>query len=92
MAGIGGGTGYGIGPISKWTIKGYDTFEGGEEAWYKLPGEFDTEAEAVEAAKKRLEELEKSQPAAESGGQEMGGIQDQVYVVSPDGEMRRILR
>jgi hypothetical protein len=75
---------------SKWTLKGYDTFEGGDDAWYSLPGEFDTEPQAVAAAQERLKELEESQPAASSGGQREGGIQDQVYIVSPEGRLRRI--
>jgi hypothetical protein len=70
-----------------WRLRGYDTFEGGSDAWYDLPGEFATEEAAVVAAKARLEELEKSQPSASSGGQR--GIQDEVHIVSPDGKTHR---
>lgn len=46
-------------------------------------GEYVSEEEVRNAARKRLEELEISQPTAESGGQ--NGIQDRIYVVRPDG-------
>ena len=69
----------------KWKIEGYDTFEGGTEAFYSFPGKWDTEKEAIEAAKKRLQELEISQPSSQSGGQGFYGIQDQVFIVRPDG-------
>ena len=36
-------------------------------------------------ALKRLADLERTQPAASSGGQAPGGIQDRVYIVHPDG-------
>jgi hypothetical protein len=70
----------------KWKIEGYDSFEGGD-AFYPLPGEFDTEAHAVRAANTRLAELEIEQPSASSGGQ--SGIQDYVYIVRPDGTKYR---
>jgi len=73
----------------KWKLQGYDTFEGGD-AYYPLDGEYGSEVEAKEAARARLVELEKSQPRASSGGQH-GGIQDQVYIVSPNGKRRRFL-
>jgi hypothetical protein len=70
----------------RWRLIGYDTFSGQE---YPLPGEYDSEVEAVAAAGKRLEELEGLQPSASSGGQ--NGIQDRVYVVRPDGTIFRVL-
>lgn len=73
----------------KWHIEGYDTFEGGPDAFYSLPGDFNTVCEAENAAKERLEELEKTQPSKSSGGQGMNGIQDRVYVVRPDGSKYR---
>jgi hypothetical protein len=66
--------------MSAWTLQGYDTFS---HDTYSLPGEYISEAEARAAARARLEVVEESQPSAISGGQ--GGIQDQVYVVRPDG-------
>ena len=76
--------------VAKWKIEGYDTFEGGPEAYYPLPGTFATEEAAVQAALKRLKELDVSQPTSSSGGQSMTGIQDQVFIVSPEGKRRRI--
>ncbi len=75
----------------KWTLKGYDTFEGGPDAYYSIEGVYDDQAAAEGAAQHRLEELEKIQPSDESGGQEVDGIQDHVYVVRPDGTKYRFL-
>jgi len=35
--------------------------------------------------------LERVQPSRRSGGQQLGGIQDQVYIVRPDGSTYRVL-
>ena len=51
---------------------------------------YETEDEAVAAARARLVELEREQPSVSSGGQGFGGIQDQVYVVRPDGSTFRV--
>lgn len=67
-----------------WRLLGFDTFSG---EWYTLKGKYVTEAQAREAARKRLAELEKSQPTADSGGQD--GIQDQVHIERPDGTRYR---
>ncbi len=67
-----------------WKLEGVDTFANES---YPLGGEYPNEAAAVEAAKERLEELEKTQPTSQSGGQK--GIQDQVYIVRPDGTKYR---
>jgi hypothetical protein len=75
----------------KWSLDGYDTFEGGPDAYYPLEGEYDDEQSAQAAARKRLAELEKTQPSSSSGGQSFGGIQDQVFVVRPDGSKYRFL-
>lgn len=75
----------------KWRLEGYDTFEGDPDAFYTLSGEYDSEAQAEEAARTRLAHLEETQPSESSGGQEMNGIQDQVYIVSPDGQRRRFI-
>src|SRR5262245_18102138 len=66
----------------RWRLRGYDTFAGED---YPLPGSYWTEAQAQRAARKRLAELERTQPSVSSGGQRPGGIQDQVYIVRPDG-------
>jgi hypothetical protein len=72
--------------IPVWRLRGYDTFA---REWYPLGGIYLSERAALRAAHKRLEELERSQPSATSGGQE--GIQDQVYIVRPDGTIFRYL-
>lgn len=77
----------GIAPVpGKWKIEGYDTFEGGSDAFYPIEGEYDSEKQAEDAARRRLAELEKIQPSSSSGGQK--GIQDRVYIVSPEGKRR----
>lgn len=77
-------------------LEGYDTFEG---EYYSLatPGfddglkpSYDTREEALEGARKRLADLEKTQPSASSGGQ--GGLQDHVYIVHPDNRKERVFR
>lgn len=68
-----------------WRLEGYDTF-GGES--YALAGAYASEAEAREAARRRLAELERLQPTASSGGQ--SGIQDRVYILAPSGERIRV--
>lgn len=72
-----------------WSLLGYDTFEGGEDAYYSL-GEFGSEQAARDAGKARLEELERTQPSASSGGQAPLGIQDRVYLQHPDGRKERL--
>ncbi len=64
---------------ARWKLEGYDTFEG---EYYPLPGTFRTESAAQDAARKRLAELEKTQPSASSGG--ACGIQDRVFIIRPD--------
>jgi hypothetical protein len=71
----------------KWRLAGWDVFSNED---YDLDGEHETEALALEAARKRLEELEVLQPTASSGGQAPGGIQDRVYVARPDGTRYRV--
>jgi hypothetical protein len=67
-----------------WKLQGYDTFA---REYYPLDGEFDTEADAITAAKSHLADLEREQPSASSGGQD--GIQDRVYIIRPDGTFFR---
>jgi hypothetical protein len=70
----------------KWWLEGFDTFAGER---YPLPGAYDSPLDALIAAHERFEELECIQPTASSGGQ--AGIQDNVYLVYPDGVRSRIL-
>jgi hypothetical protein len=70
----------------KWKLLGYDTFA---NEWYGLGGEFHDEESARKAARRRLRELERSQPSSSSGGQD--GIQDRVYIVAPDGTSSRVV-
>ncbi len=70
---------------SKWKLQGRDTFANED---YPLEGEFDTEHDAITAAKVRLTDLEITQPSETSGGQD--GIQDQVFVIRPDGTRFRV--
>jgi hypothetical protein len=70
---------------SKWKLRGHDTFANED---YPLEGDFDSENDAITAAKVRLADLEIRQPSETSGGQD--GIQDQVYVIRPDGTRFRV--
>jgi hypothetical protein len=70
--------------IKVWRICGYDTFAG---EWYPLDGIFLSEGAAMRAARQHLNQLEKMQPTPFSGGQD--GIQDQVYIIRPDGTIFR---
>lgn len=72
----------------RWKIVGYDTFS---NEWYGLQPDYATEKEAQTAALKRLDELERSQPAKDSGGQADVGIQDRVFVERPDGTRYRVV-
>ncbi len=69
----------------KWKLLGHDTFANED---YPLEGEFDTERDAIMAAKLQLADLEITQPQLETDGQD--GIQDQVYVIRPDGSRFRV--
>ncbi len=71
----------------EWTLEGWDTFAGHS---YPLPGRYRTQQSAIRAAYRELAKLEKFQPSEISSGQD--GIQDQVYVVAPDGKRKRIIR
>ena len=75
--------------LGKWKLLGRDGFD--REAGMYLMGEYGTETAALQAAYKRLEELEQLQPTSQSGGQAPEGIQDRVFIKSPDGNLERIL-
>lgn len=72
---------------TKWKLEGLDTFSGEP---YPIQGEYENEKAVYDAAIKKLEELERSQPSATSGGQK--GIQDQIFVLTPDGSRFRFDR
>ena len=69
----------------QWKLIGMDTFAGEP---YHIQSCF-TEAGALRVARRRLRELEKTQPTAQSGGQTPDGIQDGLYIVRPDGSQYR---
>lgn len=76
-----------------WKLLGYDTFE---EGFYPLSGQYHDEESAYAAAVARLDSIEEIQPTEESGGQAIDendprGIQDQIFVVRPDGSRYRVL-
>jgi hypothetical protein len=66
-------------------VEGYDTFEGGDDAYYTIKDGLGSEAEALIVAANYMTELERRQPTATSGGQGPYGIQDRVFIVRPDG-------
>ena len=72
----------------KWKLEGWDVFD---TPHYPIAREYDTEEQAIEAAKLRLLELEKDQPTKESGGQSDSGVQDRVFIVRPDGSKYRYI-
>lgn len=67
--------------MKKWKLVGYDTFSNEE---YSLT-EHKTQELAEAAAADRMQELERTQPSSQSGGQGLYGIQDRVYIERPDG-------
>jgi len=70
--------------VEIWRLRGYDTFAGES---FHIPGKFFSKNAAERAARKYLKKLEKTQPVHISGGQK--GIQDQVYIIRPDGSIYR---
>ncbi|MCC6639098.1 hypothetical protein IT409_00900 [Candidatus Falkowbacteria bacterium] len=65
----------------QWTIQGYDTFEGGPDAYYPLNNEkYATEASAYEAARKFI-------PASGVG---FTDLKPRIYVVSPTGKRKQV--
>ena len=75
--------------LNRWKVLERDAFDPDAEAYTK--GEYATETQAVHAAYQYLEHLEKTQPTSQSRGQSREGLQDRVYVESPNGAVRRIL-
>ena len=71
--------------LGQWRLEGWDTFAG---HGYAIAGRYRSRESAIRGARRQLRKIEKSQPSAISGGQE--GIQDQVFVIGPDGESFRV--
>jgi hypothetical protein len=70
-----------------WHLEGFDPFD---NSYYPLEGDYESEEDAIDAGYERLDYLEETQPSASSGGQSLLGIQDRVYVISPDGAKYRL--
>lgn len=71
--------------IDKWRIRGYDPLD---DEFFEIPGTWFCESDARDAAFLKLKYFERSQPAALSGGQK--GVQDQVFVLCPNGSTYRV--
>ena len=71
--------------LGEWRLEGWDTFAGHS---YTIAGRYRTRASAIRGARRQLRKLERTQPSETSGGQ--AGIQDQVFVIGPDGENFRV--
>ena len=67
-----------------WGLREWDTFSSES---YDFGERFLSEKSARRAARKKLVRLEKWQPTEMSGGQD--GIQDQMWIVRPDGSAYR---
>jgi hypothetical protein len=86
-----------------WKLEGYDTFadepyplgdlhvENGVSRIDGLRPSYPDRESALAGARKRLADLERTQPASGSGGQAPAGIQDRVYIVHPDGRRERVM-
>jgi hypothetical protein len=72
-----------------WAVEGYDTFEGGPDAYYGIRDGLGSEVEALIVAASYMADLERRQPSGSSGGQGAMGIQDRVFIVRPDGSKYR---
>jgi hypothetical protein len=83
-------------PWDGWQLRGKDGFDP-DAGYYDLGSipdgrgyalRYVTRELAMIDAYLRLDELEELQPSKDSGGQ--NGIQDRVYLVSPEGDMERV--
>jgi len=75
-----------LGRKDRWRLEGWDTYAAHS---YPIAGSYGSEWMARIAARIELWKLERLQPSSDSGGQE--GIQDQVWIVRPDGSSYRYL-
>ena len=71
----------------RWDVEGYDTFS--RESYSVKTGLTSYNA-ALECAKQKLLQIERTQPRASSGGPDAFGIQDRVFIVHPDGKKDRV--
>ncbi|MGB6680620.1 MAG: hypothetical protein WBF08_04765 [Candidatus Bathyarchaeia archaeon] len=74
--------------IGVWKVLGKDAFDI-EAEMYPL-GEYRSKREALKAAYRRLEDLEETQPTSDSGEQSLDGIQDRIYIKTPEGKIYHI--
>lgn len=74
--------------IGVWEVLGKDAFDI-EAEMYPL-GEYRSKREALKAAYRRLEDLEETQPTSDSDRQSPDGIQDRIYIKTPEGKIYRI--
>lgn len=74
--------------IGIWKVLGKDASDI-EAEMYPL-GEYRSKREALKAAYRRLEHLEETQPTSDSDGQNPDGIQDRIYLKTPEGKIYRI--
>ncbi len=72
--------------LGRWKVLGQDSFDMDPEVY--SVSEHVTHCEALNAAYRYLEKLEKEQPTYRSGGQPPHGIQERVYLETPDGKKR----
>ena len=70
----------------EWRLEGWDAFAG---HGYRIGGRFRSRAHAERAARRHLAAIERMQPSDISGGQ--SGIQDQVFIIAPDGRRIRVI-
>lgn len=70
------------GTLTTWTLWGFRPTNGD---YYFIAGGYSSLAAVERAAGRQLEEFENQQPTVISGGQDEYGIQDRVYVHSPEG-------
>ena len=68
----------------RWRLEGWDTFSVHS---YPLAGSYRSEWMARIDARLKLWVLEREQPSSQWGGQD--GIQDQVWIIGPDGSRYR---
>ncbi|TRO57429.1 hypothetical protein E2P64_04945 [Candidatus Bathyarchaeota archaeon] len=74
--------------IGVWEVLGKDAFDI-EAEMYPL-GEYRSKREALKAAYRRLKDLEETQPTSDSDRQSPDGIQDRIYIKTPEGKIYRI--
>lgn len=61
-----------------WGLRGVDTFA---DETYEIEGNYESELAATAAGHRQLDDINRLQPKATSGGQD--GIQDRIFIVGP---------